>query len=437
MTVSAASTQSNQTPNDLVTELNSALPSGLASEITAVLKGSQIELKATDPKVNQFQIQIPSGSSATQLGFSNGQRSTAVSSYLPFLNEQMSQLVDFNQLISRLTSALYLSAIVSSTNVPANGQLPAGDASFSIAINGQTAAPVTFSGSATLGNQNLDNLVTNLNTALAAAGLPSRIVAVRSGGQIELQAADPTITQFQIQIPSGSNATQLGFTSGQESTQVFKYTTIQAIAEQLASVTGITKTSSDPNNPLDLQYDPAGQALTIGLNYQDAFQQSIPLSLSTGLGPLAFEGAASANTTATATLNATVGINLRGLQTQLTGTAAAPTNGVLTADAHFALTVGNANPVNIMLPATSTQNNRSLAQLVVQLNAALTAASVSSAISFGQSSQGELTLTDLDGDALRITPPATTLTATGVGPATGVLTSDAALCTGDRQRGAR
>ena len=78
VTVTAASTQTNESLNGLVTSINNALSTaGLASEIAASRDGSQVVLSAVNSSVTQFQVQIadPTNPAVTELGFAQGQNS--------------------------------------------------------------------------------------------------------------------------------------------------------------------------------------------------------------------------------------------------------------------------------------------------------------------------------------------------------------------------
>ncbi len=465
---------------------------------------------------------------------------------LPFLGKQTSQLVDFTQLISNFTNALYTPGIVGAPTVPQDGQL-SDDAVFSVAINGQSPVNVTVTKAATKNDQSIASLVGAINAALATTSLKTKIQAILDGSQIELIAIDASVTQFQIQLANPATntaATELGFAPGQTSTSVFKFTTIQTLAPLLTAIMGV---------PASPQYNPTTQSLSFVLDFQDGeFTQTLPLSLGSwqtvlqgtgpapangqlaadasftltigsqnpvtvtitaastsnnhdlgdlvaeinhvlaaenvtsvvagssngaitltdingdslqagslgsnpfslptsmttatdsSLGPLTFEGSATATVTATPTIDATLGINLGGLATVLTGTSAPPSNGVLTADAHFSLTIGNQTPIVVTVTAASTQNDQSPSDLVKVINSALASAGVTGAVVAGLSNGGLITLTDNDGDVLQIgglaTDPATTqlhlptqapvtlarvLSATAAAPSNGVLTADA------------
>ncbi len=324
---------------------------------------------------------------------------------LPFLGEQVNQLVSFSQMATDLTNDLSAQEIVGLPFAPENGELSS-DATFSIAINGGAPVLVTVPAANTQANQTLEALVANINSALAGAGLSSQIAASASGDEIALVAANPSITQFQIQIanPNDNTAdTQLGFAPGQTSQSVFQFSTIQSLANLLTKLTGMSVTP---------QFDPTTNRLSFALDFTDAgFAQTLPLNFSAGLEPLYFDGATSAAITATAGLKSTFEIDLGGLQAVFTGTGPAPANGKLTADAHFTIALGTQNPVNVTVTAAATQTNSNLAGLLSDLNNALAAAGLGGAVVAGQTG-GAITLTEVNGAVMQLSAaasdPATT-----------------------------
>ena len=196
--------------------------------------------------------------------------------------------------------------------------------------------PITVTAASTQQNQGLAALVGDINAQLAATSLSGQVQAVVNGSDIELKDIGLYVSQFSIQIsdPTNPAATELGFTTGQTSKSLPQFSSIQTLIPLLASTMGISATSVNP------QFNPATQSLTLTLNYQDRFQQTLPLTFGANAAPLTFDGAANASVTATATLNGTFGIDLGGLQTVLTGTAAVLGKGQLSADAHFSFSIG-------------------------------------------------------------------------------------------------
>ena len=314
-------------------------------------------------------------------------------SSLPFLNEPVSQLVSLSALATNLANGIPAEVIQGQNSAVASGQFTG--AAFSISIGSNSPVSVTVP-AATWAN--LSALVGDVNSALASTSLSGQIEAVADGGKIDLDGVGSNTSQFTVQIGSPSNpaATQLGFASGQQSNPA----TIQTLVPLLASVMGVPSSSVNP------QFNPTTQSLTFALDYQDASQQTLPITFGADVAPLSFDGAANASVSTTATLNATLGVNLGSLQTVLTATSPAPANGQLTADAHFSLTIGSGTPINVTLPAAATQGNQSLSNLVSELNSALASAGLSSAVVAGSMSS-MLTLTGLNDNSVQLTAAAT------------------------------
>ena len=128
----------------------------------------------------------------------------------------------------------------------------------------------------------------------------------------------------------------------------------------------------------------------------------MPLNFSTGLGPLIYDGAASASILASVNWESFLAINLGGLQSVLTGTGPAPSNGRLSSDVQFLLSVGNQAPVTVSLSAESTQTNTDVDDLVNDLNGALGRAGVGGEVVASESG-GVISLTDSNGDTLQLT----------------------------------
>src|SRR5579883_1848298 len=310
---------------------------------------------------------------------------------IPYVGEQVSDVVDFTQMMSNLTQKLSVQAIVATGTAPANGQL-SGDAHFSIVVGKNAPVAVTVTQSSTQNNTSIDNLVGDINAALPST-LSGSIQARRMGSQIVLVALTPSISQLQIQISSSTDpaAKDLGFSPGQLSSALLNFTSIQTLVPLLASAMGVPASTIQP------KYDPSTHTLSFNVNLNEGdFSQSVPLDFNRNLGPLNLDGSTSATFTADAKVTATVGIQLAGMVSVLTGTSDAPANGQLSGDAHFALTVGNAAPVNVTVKAD--QSNQSITDLVKDINTALSAAGLANSVVAGNSGN-LITLTTLNTDA--------------------------------------
>src|SRR5579884_4084888 len=310
---------------------------------------------------------------------------------IPYVGKQVSDVVDFTQMMSNLTQKLSVQAIIATGTAPANGQL-SGDAHFSIVLGNNSPVAVTVTQSSTQNNTSIDNLVSDINAALPST-LSGSIQARRIGSQIALVALSPSISQLQLQISSSTDpaVTNLGFSAGQSSTAILNFTSIQTLVPLLASAMGVPASTIQP------KYDPSTHTLSFNLNLNEGdFSQTVPLDFNRNLGPVAVDGSATATFTADAKVQGTVGIQLAGMVSVLTGTADAPANGRLSGDAHFAVTLGSAAPVNVTVKAD--QSNQSITDLVNDINTALAAAGLGNSVVAGNSGN-TITLTTLNTDA--------------------------------------
>lgn len=103
---------------------------------------------------------------------------------------------------------------------PANGQLVGGNAVFNLAIGpGATPVAVTVTQASTTGNSNLDDLVADMNTALAAAGLGVPVTAGRTGNRLTLTTRNNFIADLTLTAAAGNPAiTELHFVNGANAT---------------------------------------------------------------------------------------------------------------------------------------------------------------------------------------------------------------------------
>src|SRR6185295_15714885 len=91
-----------------------------------------------------------------------------------------------------------------------------GDAHFCLAVNGGSATAVTVTQASTASNSTVDDLVGDLNTALAAAGLGSQIVADKSGNRVLLKAVSGSVTAFTLTTTlNDAAASDMGFSTSQ------------------------------------------------------------------------------------------------------------------------------------------------------------------------------------------------------------------------------
>src|SRR6185503_15251386 len=121
---------------------------------------------------------------------------------------------------------------------PAFGQLTT-DATFTISVNGGQTQIVTVAKNRTDGslagttsNATVDDLVDDINAALAQAGLGSQIQAGRDGSKVVLGGL-PGVTSFTLTAAGGNSAvTQIGFGTSQTAVNsggVMKITATNAV----------------------------------------------------------------------------------------------------------------------------------------------------------------------------------------------------------------
>ena len=103
-------------------------------------------------------------------------------------------------------------ALTAKNDAPAMGRL-SGDAHFSLQLAGGTALNVVVA--ADPANNSLDDLVADINIALAAAGLSQKVHAGRSGNRLTLTTICTGPAFIKIAFSNGDKASELGFTAGQ------------------------------------------------------------------------------------------------------------------------------------------------------------------------------------------------------------------------------
>lgn len=329
---------------------------------------------------------------------------------IPFVSQQVSQVVDFVGLATQFTRTLYDPAVVALQPGPANGRL-AQDASFYLQIGSDpTWKKVTVTAASTQYNGSLNDLVTDINNALTTAGLGSQVRAGLAGtlnNQVKLTVTDAQVSQFQIFIgsdpqnrqvtdPTNPAAAVIGLPVNQTSAPLFKFQTFQDLATLIPAL-----------NP---QYDPATHTLTFALNLvNSSYSQVFPVQYMADIGPLNVLASGKVKFQAAATVSVTAGIELGSLNTVLTGTDALPANGQLTGDAHFQLAVGSGTPVAVTVYRKTT--NTTVDDLVADVNTALTAAGLGNQVAAGKTTimvGGQtvtvLTLTSQSAAVLQVSP---------------------------------
>src|SRR5262249_46085231 len=160
-TVTKLSTNDNTTIDNLITDLNSALPGSINTLVQFVRFDNRVQLVATSPTVKRVQVTTSTVDPASvELG-------------LP----------------TTLATTVFLSVVPASVKVSSNVDLQ-------ISVNGAagftsiTLRSGTTGTAATGGNGTLTDLVNDINESLAGSSLAGQIVAARSGDSLILTAID-------------------------------------------------------------------------------------------------------------------------------------------------------------------------------------------------------------------------------------------------------
>jgi Ca2+-binding RTX toxin-like protein len=185
VTVLKADTTDNETIGDLIDDINDALQAeGLDSDIVAVANGLRVVLqKAGGSAITGFKVTAASTNAAVK---------------------------DMGLAVTQ-TAAAGLASLLGGSALAANGRLAA-DTSFNLSVDGDPAVLVTVSKASTDSNTLRSQLVDDINTALAAAGIGGEVAAVLAGDRLRLVRADLGGT---ISVTVGAAA--LGLSNGQAS----------------------------------------------------------------------------------------------------------------------------------------------------------------------------------------------------------------------------
>ncbi len=189
-------------------------------------------------------------------------RSEALDIDLPFVDVSLGEAVDLGALFDQLvTGPLQRLRLVADGALPLSGILDA-DAPLRFKLNGQTIEALVPRDAT---NADLDALVTDINTALAApldtAGLNGAVTVKRVGNRLALQATDSRVDSLSIDAGEA-----LGFASFQEGTPL-SIETLQDLIERLAGAVGATYDAQAKEIVLDLQIDQSYQLVNIPVGF--------------------------------------------------------------------------------------------------------------------------------------------------------------------------
>ncbi|RIK79159.1 MAG: hypothetical protein DCC68_13670 [Planctomycetota bacterium] len=270
-------------------------------------------------------------------------------------------------------------------------------------------------------NANVDELIADLNAALALAGATD-VMAVRDGNRIALAARDPAIVDLAVSgaeelgfdavepMDPNQGARDLGFVAegelaSSQGAANFKYDTVQEFIELLDRA--LKKISEPEADGFDVgaEFDEATRSILFNVAFNAEFSETLDLDFSDGLdlggilGTMEIAAAADASLTAEIALNLRMGIqfddadadfsmsedtalsdlNPTGggssggvkLNVGVTATDTVAANGRLADGAEFTVAFdgGAANPVTVA--PSSTNDNDDISDLVADVNDAL------------------------------------------------------------------
>ena len=321
---------------------------------------------------------------------------------LGYTTTQASDIVDFRASIQKTARGLYDPILTGSQPTHEGSAFSLDtDASFSLRINDAETVPVNIVRT-TQGFH--ENLAAFINRSLPGA-LYNRVTVSQStfagvGNVLSFKAVDPSITKLEMLISDASNSISknLGFNPGQVSQPAFHFNSVQGFATQFAQLTNLGATGVVP------QYDVSSHTFSFRTNLQSqSYTQTVPLDFSSGLGPLTYLSPSIGTFTVTPSVNGRLGIALDQLQTVLTATGDAPSNGVLSATANLYVSLNGASGIHLTVARDTT--NTSLDDLVADINAAIGLSNLHGKLTAGRTG-ARLTLTAATGSGLQVTAQA-------------------------------
>jgi Ca2+-binding RTX toxin-like protein len=284
-----------------------------------------------------------------------------------------------DKVYSHMTSVELVAGALSTRGDPdISGTLT--DATFELKIGDDAPVMVTINGTVNYSNSdnNLDELVSAFNTAFSAAAvalddevearinLNNQFVialkpeAIAAGRRLTLVAADAQITALGFAVGSvGAETARYGYGTETDPNQ-------DNFFVELADLLGLT-----------VAYQEAQRVYTYLVDFTGAngasYHSTVPFSFGQDFGPIA--GASIGGTldlTASVGFRFTLGFDLGASEVPRilsSGFVPVPSNGQLSADAHFQLFFNNDPvPVTLTLPMSATAGNTSISDLATDLN---------------------------------------------------------------------
>src|SRR6185437_15323257 len=207
----ATSTPNFTDAQSLLTALTQALGSGTSATYDPTTHRLTFQVNVSD---NFSSLTVPM-SFDLNMGALGGITSSSTVKITPGASLNMSVGIDLTPSVDVLTA---------SSDAPVNGQLP-GDAHFTVDLGAATGlngadVPIAVTVPADPTNQSIDDLVSDINAALASAGLGGLVIAGRSGNRITLGTTFSSVgASLALQVTAGDPAaTALGFVNGSKAT---------------------------------------------------------------------------------------------------------------------------------------------------------------------------------------------------------------------------
>lgn len=261
-----------------------------------------------------------------------------------------------------------------------------GNARFQLAMDNGPPVLVSVLASSTASNQTLEDLVADFNAALTTAGLGATVeTAINGRGRFALRLKkSSTVEQMVLTVPDADgNAstpnvdpmmTEMGFSGTQYSVETPDFSNIEEFSDDLSEAL------ASAGIPLDvhMRWDAVGEEVRMDVSYASVYSRSVPFNFDPdlGLGPL-LDASASGSIGLEASLGAgfTLGFDFSAKETprvRTNGLVPPPSTGRITANGAFTLKV-DGNRQDLVLLASNTAGNNSLAELVADINALFTA----------------------------------------------------------------
>ena len=183
---------------------------------------------------------------------------------IPFVDEAISSISDFQRMLNDVTDGLYDAAINALHDVDLSALT--GDLTFKISVDGGIAKTINLG--ALDPSSSLTELVDELNDQLDTAFGVDQLMAEVENGQLVLKAIGEGIKEFNLSDVGAGTTAALGLETSMPSLPLFQFTTLQGL-EQVLADSGLL------NSVLGAHYDAAANSILFTLDMQKMFDESI------------------------------------------------------------------------------------------------------------------------------------------------------------------